>query len=486
MAMELRQQVKMSQTLRMTPQLQQAIKLLQLSRMELIAEVRQEMVENPVLEEIQDGFEAEAPNDVNIPEVDPRQQERDQVQEVKADESDMDKVDWDAYLENFSGPTPANSYKGLNQEDYPSLEQTLSTSESLVDHLMTQLRLAELDEDEEYLGMLIIGNLDEAGWLMTSIEEIAEDAGVSAEAVDDVLALIQQFDPVGIAARDLKECLLIQAEKFYGSNKLLRTLITDQIPNLERKSYNKIARELGIDVEEVHAAAKLLASLNPRPGREYQDDEARYITPDIYIYKIGDEYVPVLNEDGLPKLRISNYYRKELARKKKDGERDEVKEYIQDKLRGAMWLIRSIHQRQDTIVKVTESIIKFQREFFDEGVEHLKPLVLRDVAEDIGMHESTISRVTTNKYVHTPRGVFELKYFFNSSITNLGGDDLASEAVKAKIREIISREDPKKPFSDSKIVELLLKDDVDIARRTVAKYREMMGILSSAKRKKVF
>jgi RNA polymerase sigma-54 factor len=506
MAMELRQQVKMSQTLRMTPQLQQAIRLLALSRMELIAEVRKEMVENPVLEELPEGyegdgyeggefegqpfdaagFEGERRQEGERAESSPRGDESEQVREVKGDETNLDKVDWEAYLENYSGPTPANSYKGLNHEDYPSLEQTLSTSESLVDHLMTQLRLAELDEEEEYLGMLIIGNLDEAGWLSTTVEEIAEDAGVSAEAVDDVLALIQQFDPVGVAARNLEECLLIQAEKFYGSNKLLRKLITEHIPNLERKSYNKIAREIGIDVEEVVEAAKLLSTLNPRPGREFQEDEARYITPDIYIYKVGDEYVPVLNEDGLPKLKISNYYRKELSRKKKGNERDEVKEYIQDKLRGAMWLIRSIHQRQDTILKVTESIIKFQRDFFDKGVEHLKPLVLRDVAEDIGMHESTISRVTTHKYVHTPRGVFELKYFFNSSITNLGGDDLASEAVKAKIRDIIAQEDPKKPFSDSKIVEMLLKDDVDIARRTVAKYREMMGILSSAKRKQMF
>ncbi|MBA2664593.1 MAG: RNA polymerase factor sigma-54 [Bradymonadaceae bacterium] len=486
MAMELRQQVKMAQTLRMTPQLQHAIKLLQLSRMELIAEVRQEMVENPVLEELPESYESDP-----LPSQDFDQGERrvtnEKVGEVKADGSDIDKVDWEAYVDNYSSSAPSNSYKGLNHDEYPSLEQTLSTSVSLVDHLMTQLRLTALSQADEHIGTLIIGNLDEAGLLSGStIDEIAHDAGADLEAVERVLAVVQEFDPVGVAARNLGECLRIQARKLYPHEPLLRILIDEHIPNLERKSYNKIARELGIDVEKVVAAARLLSTLEPRPGREYQTAEPRYITPDIYIHKVGDEYVPVLNEDGMPKLKISNFYRKELARKKASGEKDEVKEYIQEKLRGAMWLIRSIHNRQSTIVKVTESIIKFQRDFFDKGVEHLRPLVLRDVAEDIEMSESTVSRVTTNKYVHTPRGIFELKFFFNSSITNLEGEDLASEAVKAKIREIITKENDRRPFSDSKIVEMLAADNIDIARRTVAKYRESMGILSSAKRKQMF
>ncbi len=225
----------------------------------------------------------------------------------------------------------------------------------------------------------------------------------------------------------------------------------------------------------------------PKPGRLYSHEEGRYITPDVYIYEVDGEYVASLNEDGLPKLKVSNYYKQMLAQKKEEGEKDEVRDYIQNKLRGAMWLIRSIHQRQSTIIKVTESIIKFQKDFFDKGIEHLKPLVLKDVADDIEMHESTVSRVTTNKYVHTPRGVFELKFFFNSGITKHGGEDLASEAVKAKIREIIAEEDPQKPLSDSKIAKKLEADqNIDIARRTVAKYREMMGILSSSKRKQVF
>lgn len=487
MAMELRQQVKMSQQLRMTPQLQQAIKLLQLSRMELIDEVRQEMVENPVLEEMP---EAEAYGESQDTSQKDDKKNDDKLEEIRVGEEDpnpKDEIDWESYIENYSAPTPGNSYKGLSTNDLPGLEQTLSTSESLTEHLLEQVRLSGMNEDEEYVAMLIIGNLDESGYLRgQTVEEIAEDAGASVEDVEFVLGIVQEFDPLGVAARDLRECLLIQIEKQFPDDALLRAVIEDHIPDLERKSYSRIAKALDVDIEDVYESAKMISHLEPKPGREYSESEPRYITPDIYIYLVGGDYVPVLNEDGMPKLRISGYYRRELARKKANGEKDEVKDYIQEKLRGAMWLIRSIHQRQSTILKVTESIIKFQKQFFEKGVEHLKPLVLRDVAEDIDMHESTVSRVTTNKYVHTPRGTFELKYFFNSSITNLDGDDLASEAVKAKIREIISHEDPKKPLSDSKIVKSLAEEGIDIARRTVAKYREMMGILSSTKRKQVF
>jgi RNA polymerase sigma-54 factor len=375
----------------------------------------------------------------------------------------------------------------MSTNDLPGLDQTLSTSESLTEHLMEQVRLSGMNEEEQTIATLIIGNLDEAGYLRNaSVEEIALDAGSSVEDVEFILTIVQEFDPLGVGARDLRECLLIQLDKDHPENELARRVVEDHIPNLERKSYTRIAKDLSVDLQDVYDTARLISTLEPKPGREYADDDARYITPDIYIYYIGGEYVPVLNEDGMPKLRVSNYYRKELQRKKEAGEKDEVKDYIQDKLRGAMWLIRSIHQRQSTILKVTDSIIKFQKNFFEDGVEHLRPLVLRDVADDIGMHESTVSRVTTNKYVHTPRGTFELKYFFNSSITNTEGDDLASEAVKAKIREILAHENQKKPLSDAKIVKELAKEGIDIARRTVAKYREMMGILSSTKRKQVF
>ncbi len=482
MALELRQQIKMKQQLRMTPQLQQAIKLLQLSRMELIEEVRQEMVENPVLEEIPEVYDADSVGERG------QKEKVDETAEVRADESDINQIDWEEYAQNYTSAPPTNHYSGMRRggEDFPTLEQTLSTSESLTENLLSQLRLEELEEEQEYIGALIIGNLDEAGRLTAQLEEIADDAGASVAEVQEVLHVIQGFEPVGIAARDLRECLLIQARHFHPDDELMHAIIDEHISDLERKSYNKIARTQGVSKEEVIEAAKLLTELEPRPAGGFADDEARYITPDIYIRKMDGEWVATLNEDGLPRLRISRFYRNELAKKKANGEDDEVKDYIQDKLRGAMWLIRSIHQRQSTIVKVTQSIIKFQHEFFEKGVEHLRPLVLREVADDIEMHESTVSRVTNNKYVYTPRGVFELKFFFNSSITKQGGKDLASEAVKAKIRSIIADEDPKKPLSDAKIVEVLKQEDIDIARRTVAKYREMMGILSSSKRKRLF
>ena len=488
MELGLRAQLEQKQQLRMTPQLQQAIKLLQLSRMELQSLLRQEMVENPVLEEQRDPYEAES---LYVKEhgIDQEESRNEEVDEVQADERDMDNVDWEEYIDKYSSnPMPTNSYKGYSTTDLPSYEQTLSTEETLTEHLMTQLRLSALDEDQQHIGALIIGNLDEGGYLAeATVEEIAEDAEATPDAVQEVLEIIHEFDPVGVGARDLQECLRVQARVHYPDDETTRQIIEDHISDLERKSFSKIGRVLGVDKDEVIRAAKVIASMEPKPGRLYGgDDEARYVTPDIYIYKDGNEYVASLNEDGLPKLKVSEYYKRELAKKKENGEQDDVKEYIQEKLRGAMWLIRSIHQRQSTIMKVTESIIKHQRAFFDEGIEALKPMVLRDVAEDIEMHESTVSRVTTNKYVHTPRGLFELKFFFNSSITKHGGEDLASAAVKAKIRDIIAAEDSNNPLSDAKIAERLEEENIDIARRTVAKYREKMGILSSTKRKKVF
>jgi len=257
-------------------------------------------------------------------------------------------------------------------------------------------------------------------------------------------------------------------------------IIKSHLPNLERKNYQAIARDLKQPLEEVYEAAKVIMEFDPRPGRQYSSEDPHYITPDVYIHKVGDRYFVVPNDDGLPKLKISSFYRSALS---KNGN---AKDYIQDKLRSAQWLIRSIQQRQRTIIKVSESILKFQREFFDRGIAHLRPLILRDVAEDIGMHESTISRVTTSKYVHTPQGIFELKFFFNSGISRTDGDDLASQAVKSKIKKIIGDEDPKKPLSDQKIAAQLKSGGIAIARRTVAKYREQMGILSSSKRKQVF
>ncbi|MFT4705974.1 MAG: RNA polymerase sigma-54 factor, partial [Bradymonadia bacterium] len=346
--------------------------------------------------------------------------------------------------------------------------------------------LSEADSTplERRLAAVIIYNLDDFGYLRdTTLEEIALVQEVDPDDVEDALLLVQEFDPLGVAARDLAECLLIQAEAEHPDDKLLKSVIKHHISDLERKDYAGIARTLGVSKSDIMDVHRVIITFDPKPGRQFNDSEPTYITPDIYIIRQDDEWVPVLNEDGLPKLRVSNHYKRALRRGNSDKE---AKNYVQERLRSAQWLIKSIHQRQRTITRVTESIIRFQRDFFDEGIQHLKPLVLRDVAEDIGMHESTVSRVTTNKYVHTPRGIYELKFFFNSSIKKEGTDDIAAEAVKHHIRQLVSEENEAKPLSDQKLVALLReRHGIDIARRTVAKYREMMGILSSSKRKQL-
>lgn len=473
--MELKQQLKLSQQLIMTPQLQQAIKLLQMSRMELSELVQEELLENPMLEEGNEAREAanQAPEESAAP-------------EVRAHEAKKEEIDWERYLENHSTEAPMPSIRRGGDDEMPGLEATLSTSEDLSDHLGWQLRMGDFVEDERRFAALVIGNLDDNGYLKIEgiapediVPRLAAESELDAEDAEEVLAMIQQFDPIGVASRSLAECLTIQA-KHYGMDDLVLRVISDHLGDLEKRHYPAIAKALGCSLDEVYDVAQIIAELEPRPARRFQTDEPRYIVPDVYVHRVGDEYYIVANDDGMPKLKISGFYRSAMA------DNPKAKEYIQDKLRSAQWLIRSIDQRRKTIVKVTECIVEKQRDFFDKGIEHLKPMILRDVAEAVGMHESTISRVTSNKYVHTPRGTFELKYFFNSAIKRDHQNDIASESVKQAIKNIISGEDPKAPLSDQRIVEILAQDDIKIARRTVAKYREMLGILSSSKRKKYF
>ena len=486
MALEIRQQLKLSQQLVMTPQLQQAIKLLQLSRMELLDVVRAELEENPVLEEGQESPEEQAELGELEREIEGEASTatgNEELHEVAGDRESFGDIDWHTYLESYSlGGTTADNFE--DDDERPSYENLLTRKPSLQDHLLWQLKLSALEGRDRQIADEIIGNLDEDGYLRASLEEIAAQTHSTSERVEQVLRAVQDFDPPGIAARTLPECLLRQVEQFGMQGTLVETLLLRHIDDLENRRYPQIARALQISVEEVLAAAKLISGLDPRPGSQYGQDDVHYIIPDIFVYKIGDDYVVVLNDEGLPNLRINSFYRSALsgavAVDAKAGE------YIQEKLRGALWLIKSIHQRQRTIYKVTKSIVKFQRDFFDRGVEFLKPLVLRDVAEDIEMHESTVSRVTTNKYVQTPQGLFELKYFFNSGINTTEGDSIASESVKSKIRDIIAEENARKPHSDQKIVELLRRQGIDIARRTVTKYREMLNLGSSTQRRRLF
>ncbi len=503
MGMELKQSLKMSQQLVMTPQLQQAIKLLQLSRMELIEQVREEMEQNPLLEQPDDTAEGDlsdkAPGEASLeagnleaPANSEPREGGETAQEVKPENGPAE-IDWDQYLNSyqFNEPTVASNKGNVDLDDLPSFEANLVKREDLVDHLHEQLSGITLNDAEARIAELIIGNLDDDGYLKLQDVEgdplirLANEADVPVRIAERMLKKIQLLEPKGCGARDLQECLLIQCRALSEpAAPLLGAMIKKHMKLLESKNLPAIAKDLGLSLEQVIEASKLLTRLDPKPGRNFSGDDAQYITPDVHVVKLGDEYTVVLNDDGLSKLRISDAYRQALKRGMLPS--GQTKEFVQDKLRSAMWLIRSIHQRQRTIYKVTESIVKFQRDFLDKGIAHLKPLILRDVAEDIGMHESTVSRVTTAKYVHTPQGIFELKYFFNSSIARTGGDDIASQAVKNHIKQLVASEDAKNPYSDQKIVELLKAQGIEIARRTVAKYREVLGVLPSSKRKKYY
>ncbi|PID39728.1 MAG: RNA polymerase sigma-54 factor [Proteobacteria bacterium] len=476
MAIELRQQLKLTQQLIMTPQLQMAIKLLQLSRLELVDTIQQELEENPTLEEVQEAPD-KSKDGGNAEEAPAAAAE--EAKEVTIEEKINDDIDWSNYIDEYNSPGKVNFE--FESREAPQYEAFVASKESLSDHLLWQLLMLSPTDIEKQVGSLIIGNLNRDGYLQLSVEELCEQSGISTEMVEDVLETMQSFDPVGVCARDLRECLLLQTRLLKLDNSLVTDIISNHLNHLENKNFKAICKALKVKMEEVVAAVNVIRALEPKPGRQLSEETPHYITPDIYIYKSEGEFVIVLNDDGMPKLRVNPFYKQAITRQHDVS--DNAKDYIRDKMRSAAWLIRSIHQRQKTIYKVMESILKFQQDFFEKGVSHLKPMVLRDVAEDIGMHESTISRVTTNKYAHTPQGIFELKYFFNSSIKRLHGEDIASASVQAKIKKLIEGENPKKPYSDSKMAEMLKADNINIARRTVAKYREMLGILSSSKRK---
>jgi RNA polymerase sigma-54 factor len=479
MALELRQQLRLTQQLVMTPQLQQAIKLLQLSRLELLDVINEELVENPLLEETAEEQTA-AERDSNEP-VSATPPDQDELKPVSVEETAREDIDWTNYLDEYNASGPV--YYEPEEREAPEYENFLARRNSLVDHLRWQLLLSLPTKAEETIGSAIIGNLNPDGYLRATVDDIAALTEADVSEVEKVLEKMQSFDPVGVCARDLKECLLIQTNHLGLEDSLVVQIIQNQFKHLENKNYKAIAQALGVSFDDVLAAVGIITGMEPKPGRQFSDEDPQYISPDIFVYKIGNEFVIVLNEDGMPKLRVSAFYKQALNQEGPSASR--AKDYIQNKLRSAVWLIRSIHQRQRTIYRVVESIIRYQRDFLESGITHLRPMVLRDVAEDIGMHESTVSRVTTNKYVHTPQGTFELKFFFNSSISRLDGDAIASASVKERIRQIIQSEDPAKPYSDRKMVEILCASNIDVARRTVAKYREMLGVLPSNKRKRI-
>lgn len=469
MALEIKLSQKLAPQLVMTPQLQQAIKLLQLSHLDLQQRVSQELQENPALEEAP-GEDDGAPEMVREPEATPEATVTDRIAE------------WQDYLNANSRHDMGSPEAAREDEDFPSLENTVTRKETLQEHLLWQLRMDGLDHAGESIGMFIIGNLDERGYLEASVEEVGELARATPEAVEDVLARIQSFDPVGIAARDLRECLLTQLHNAGMKESLAARMVARCLRELEYRQYERIADGLKASLDEVVEAARLIACLEPKPARGFDDGEVRTIIPDVVVQKVGGEYAVSLNDDGVPPLRVSPLVRR-LAREKGEEAR-KAREYLEAKVRAAMWLIKSVHWRQQTLYRVSESIFGFQREFLDHGIARLRPLVLRDVASEIGMHQSTVSRATSNKYAFTPQGVFELKFFFQSGIPHNGGSQVvSSESVRDRIKTMVESEDHGKPLSDQEIAGALADLGIDIARRTVAKYRDQLGILPSSRRR---
>ncbi|MCK9229803.1 MAG: RNA polymerase factor sigma-54 [Syntrophales bacterium] len=483
MAFELRQNLKLTQQLIMTPQLQQSIKLLQLSRLELVSAINQELLENPMLEEETLDAETAVDHVPDIGEDDGRPAET--SKEITGEGDGKDDFDWDGYFEDY-GVVGVNFSQEIAEA--PSLENMSSKEETLVDYLLWQFNLSRMTEEEKERAVAgqIIGNLNANGYLAATLEEIAAATGEDTGFVETVLFRVQEFDPPGIAARDLRECLLIQLRHMESPDPLAGTIIEEHLDDLQTNNYDKIAKQQKVSVEDVMASSSLILGLDPKPGLRYNRERCDYIIPDVYVYKEGDEFRISLNEDGLPRLRVSALYRKMLALEASSANEAKNREYIRERLQSALWLIKSIQQRQKTIYRVSESIVKHQIDFFERGIDYLKPMVLRDIAEDVEMHESTISRVTSSKYMHTPRGIFELKYFFSSGIQRTEGNAIASESVKDRIAKLVAGEDLRRPYNDSQIVELLKKDGIRIARRTVAKYRGVLNILPSHKRKKYY
>lgn len=472
MGLELRQQLKLSQQLVMTPQLQQAIKLLQLSRLELLETVQQELLENPFLDETEP--ESDQPD---VPE------SSDVLTESQAEEELVRNADWENYLGEFSSTSKqALSRDAEVPEEGMSFEARLASKPSLEGHVTWQMRLSDFTDLEVAIGEVILGNVDSNGYLQASMEELTSMIQATEEEVESVLMRIQRLDPIGVAARSPQECLLVQMEVLGYDDPILVSLVRDHLEDLEKNRYKPLARKFKITMDELKDYLDLLQTLDPMPGTSFSSTDPHYVSPDVFVYKYGEDFVIILNEDGLPRLQMNTFYMDSMK-----GAADKEKEYFQEKMRSAAWLMKSLYQRQRTLYKVVESIVGFQRGFFEEGVTKLKPLILKEVAEDIEMHESTVSRITTNKYVSTPHGIYELKFFFNSALDLNDGSQVGSESVKALIKQMIADEDTKKPLSDERIGEILKeKLDVNIARRTVAKYRSAMGIASSSKRKQYF
>jgi RNA polymerase sigma-54 factor len=460
---------ELRQKLVMTPKLQQAIKLLQVPALELQQILKAELTTNPMLEEPEDA--EDETQEEQVPDADGEDEG-----EFKASETE---IDWDRYLKDgFEMGARASGEREELEEGY---ERVPVVKLTLEDYLMSQMRIATDSEEDIKIGEFIIGSLDRNGFLTISAEEIARLLSVDEEVITRIHSLIKTFDPPGIGAADLRECLMIQLAQDGLEGSVAWVLVKDHLDDFLQKRYPDIARKLRKTVGDVQAAADVIARYDPRPGTRYSAEEPRYIVPDLVVENVDGEYMVQLNDGNIPRLRISRAYKDILsgARSRSKEERD----YVVEKLNSARWLIKTIDQRRRTMIKVMEAILAVQKDFFDRGVEHLKPLTLQQIAEKVGMHESTVSRVTNSKYVQTPRGALELKYFFSTGLRTDDGDVASSKKIKARMTEAIAREDTRRPLSDQEIADMLKQEGLNVARRTVAKYRDQLGVLPARIRK---
>jgi len=480
MALENRLDLRLSQKLVLTPQLQQAIKLLQLPQLELAQVLNQELSENPFLEEVYEEESFDHPEDVSAH--DEEQTFSDGSFEGELSEESLTKFSVDDYFEERSSDGRDLGYFTAGVDEKPSYELFYSKKPDIYSHLLWQLRLSSADDDVRRAAEVVIGNLDEDGYLRATSEELIAVSGGARNVMDDAVALVQSFDPAGVGARDPKECLLLQVMALGLDGTLVEKIITNNIEDLQKHKYNQIARNYGLSLDEVMDAVRVIERLDPRPATSLSGGETSYVAPDVSIIRTDEGYQIVLNDEGMPRLGLNASYRKLLQ--KKENLTKEERAFMREKLRLAVELIKSLDQRNRTIYKVSESILKFQHEFFDRGREFLKPLNLKDVAQDINMHESTISRVTSNKFLSCEHGVFSFRFFFSSALQSNNGDDVSSTSVKDIIKKLVAAEDPGKPMSDKVIADKLKENDIRIARRTVAKYREELRIPPQSMRRR--
>lgn len=499
MALSLNQVQKQTQRLIMTPQMQQSIQLLQMSAQELEQLAGEEVMENPFLEIAEetenepeqktdsDNQENNSDDDIidftySSPEEQSKEEQKTKEKQAEEDQehfSDVD-VNWEDFYDDSDSRVYTPSEPVEEERDFTDF---VAVRENLYDSLNWQLHVSSLDKEQTRIGEYIIGNLDDDGYLRVPLEELAEDLKVQVDDVEDILCIIQTFDPVGVGARNLAECLRIQLQANGVRDKATLSIVENHLDLLQKKKFKEIAREMKIDEQKVHDVFHQIGHLEPKPGRSGSSDDVKYIQPDVFVKKVDEKYMIFLNEGKTSGLRINRYYR-QLLQQQADFSSKE-KEFALEKYKSAVWLIKNIEKRKSTILKVSEAVMAFQKDFLEKGTSGLCPLTLKQVAEVVGMHESTVARVTTNKYIETPRGIFELKYFFSPGLETASGVDASSTSIKAMLAEMIANENPKKPYSDQKLAEMIRDKGINIARRTVAKYREQMRILSAKMRKEV-